>query len=75
MGKGSKFRRTTVPNFKIATLSAAIKNTKNTLDNVMEALDSKIDKRLDAFEINAQKERFNTGKSPLTLKVEFRRGW
>ena len=36
-------------------------NTKNTLDNVLEALDSKIDKRLDAYEISQQKEKFNAG--------------
>lgn len=49
-------------------------NTKNTLDNVLQALDSKIDKRLDAFEINAQKERFNTGKSHFNLKSRIQKG-
>ena len=38
-------------------------NTKNTLDNVIQAIDTKIDKRLDALEIAKKKSNFNTNSS------------
>ena len=43
-------------------------NTKNTLDNVIQAIDSKIDKRLDALEI-AKKKAISTLTPLLTLKI------
>ena len=48
--------------------------TKNTLDNVLEALDSKIEKRLDQYEISQQKAQFNTGKSNYNFADRIQKG-